>query len=102
MSDLDRPRLALYVALALVVCLLGARYLVARASAPTPSANSDAGVGAAAGAKGDGAPDGASSSVSVDRAGGGRVTVHVAGAVRRPGVYRLAAGARVDDALRSA
>ncbi|MGI9100053.1 MAG: hypothetical protein ACR2H2_16435, partial [Solirubrobacteraceae bacterium] len=27
MSELDRPRLALYVALGLIVCLLGARYL---------------------------------------------------------------------------
>ncbi|MEA2149568.1 MAG: competence protein ComEA, partial [Solirubrobacteraceae bacterium] len=36
------------------------------------------------------------------RAGGGRVTVHVAGAVRHPGVYRFPAGARVNDALRRA
>ncbi len=98
MSDLDRPRLALYVALAIAVCLLGGRYLLTQRPPPAP-----AGGGARAGAAPAGAaPDGASSSVSVGRAGGGRVTVHVAGAVRRPGVYRLAAGARVDDALRSA
>ena len=100
MSDLDRPRLALYVALALVVCVLGARYLVAQAQAPAPPR---AGAGAGAdGAQAGGTPDGTGASVSVERAGGGRVTVHVAGAVRRPGVYRLPAGARVDDALRSA
>lgn len=112
MPDIDRSRLVPYVALGLLVCVLGARHVVERAGAGGDGASSagapaggarsfaeDPDAGAGHRPAGGAGREGAATGVSVARAGAGSVTVHVAGHVRRPGVYRLPAGSRGADAL---
>lgn len=83
MPQIPIRQLATCAVILTAVAVLGSRWLE-RDTAQPPRANA--------------AP------IAIDGAGdeGGRLTVHVAGAVRDPGVYRLAAGTRIHDAVRRA
>ena len=93
MASLTRSQLLVYGAVAVTLLLVGARWIRSSHGSGTgggvsyPSTSSDSG-----------SPGG---SFSVDGQGGD-VVVDVAGAVANPGVYRMPAGSRVNDAVQRA
>lgn len=104
MPQISRAQFAAYAIAVVVVVVLGGRALRA-------DGTSASGQGAEPGSfSGQGAADGTvpAAAGTTGAAGVGvtteaeRLIVHVAGAVRRPGVYALDGGARIQDAMRRA
>jgi competence protein ComEA len=97
MPELSRSQLLVYGALAVTLLLVGARWIRTADESGSPPGNIS--VADTAGAEADDGDGGSSLSIE---SGGEVLVVHVAGAVRDPGVYRLPAGSRVTDAVERA
>jgi competence protein ComEA len=96
MPAVSRPQLVAYALATLVVLALGVRFMQGQAHSQGAAAPARADAGAAAsGASAPGA-------VRIESRPAGVALVHVAGAVRSPGVYRLREGERIQDAVRRA
>jgi competence protein ComEA len=97
MGSLSRSQLIVYGAVAVALLLVGARWIRSGDANGTPAGDVSYGDSASTTSA-----SGTAAGFSVDAEGGTDVVIDVAGAVAKPGVYRLPAGSRVNDAVQRA
>jgi competence protein ComEA len=96
MNGSGKGQMAAY-AVAAVLLVVGGAYLLRADGAAKPAGGGGVALDGAGGGSTGSKPGGSARPVA-----GGPVYVHVAGAVRRPGIYRVRAGSRVAVAVRKA
>jgi competence protein ComEA len=94
MGSLSRSQLLVYGAVGVALLLVGARWIRSTDSTREPGGGVSYSAGSGSSNSG--------GSLAIDPNGGGDVIVDVAGEVASPGVYRLPAGSRVNDAVKRA
>lgn len=102
MTEITRAQFAVAAVVVAVLAWAGGRALAPGAAAVPPAASSTAADRPSRGEPGTGPAGDSADGVSVSRAPAAALVVHVAGAVRRPGVYRLKDGDRIGDAVKRA